>query len=548
MSDSLLTIERLDLSELKKLYVHSEGLLHANFLGSVLNDPNALALSIENQEWTYQEVLECALTWATTIKKHCRKPKRIGIFAYRSQASYIGVLASLLAGATFVPLNPQFPAERTKQMIESADMDVIIVGQEAVASFQELSMGLEVSIPVAFLPDATLNTKLPTIRTVIDQHHVQHGYDFSEMERTSDSIAYLLFTSGSTGNPKGVPVTHANVVHFLNVNQAKYQIHSEDRLSQTFDQTFDLSIFDLFMAWSNGAAVCSIKPIQLLSPLQFIEEKNITVWFSVPSLITLMRKQRLLTKGVFPRLRLSLFCGEPLHKSSVQAWREAAPNSIIENLYGPTELTIACSSYRWMDEESEAECINEIVPIGKMNDGLQHVILDEQSNPVKEGEVGELCVAGPQTFPGYWRNEELTNSRLVKVVADTGEERVYYRTGDQVMVLPSGNMGYIGRTDFQVKVNGYRIECGEIEGSIAKDPNVLSAVVLPWPIENGTAKGLRAFVVGNDLEPKAIIHSISAELPAYMIPNKIDVLDKMPLNSNGKVDRKQLYQRLEGRR
>lgn len=523
--------------------------VQSEFLKNAIDVPNHIALVVGQNEWTYKELFSTASRWANCIKENCDN-KRVGIFGYKSETSYIGVLASLLAGATFVPLNPNFPVSRTQTMIQEANLDAIIVGDECLDFFNIIMSDENIFIPLVLFPtcatEKKYNNSLSTYTKTQLERYPQLGRNEMEIQ-TKESIAYILFTSGSTGNPKGVPITHANVVHFLKINQEKYNITAEDRLTQTFDQTFDLSIFDLFMAWSNGATLCSMSPMQLISPHRFIEEKGITIWFSVPSIITLLRKQRILKEGTLSKLRLSLFCGEPLHKDAVESWRIAAPNSVIENLYGPTELTIACFSYLWEGNHSEKECVNNIVPIGKPYKGLEYKVVNDQLLPVKDGEIGELCVTGAQTFPGYLNNSQLSKEKLIHLSSKEEEEKIYYRTGDQVKVLPSGNLSYVGRVDHQAKVNGYRVECGEVEGVLMVEKNVLSAAVLPWPFENGVSKGLVAFVVGDDIVANDIIVRMREKLPSYMIPKKIYGLNKMPLNINGKIDRKQLYELLENK-
>ncbi|KPL57650.1 AMP-binding protein [Rossellomorea vietnamensis] len=528
-------------------YSSPNQLIHTNFLKMVEKFPNAIALMIGIQEWTYSDVKRISSKWASVVINNSeRQLKRIGILGYRSEVSYLGILTSLFTGAAFVPLNPNFPLERTSKMAELASLDAIIVGEESVDYFHQLAKLNDTIAPLVLFPNTSIDTGKFKMN-VLDQQDVHlSNYKLEEVECSEKSIAYLLFTSGSTGEPKGVAINHTNVVHYLEINQQKYQITPQDRLTQTFDQTFDLAIFDMFMAWSNGATVCAMQPIELLSPIRFIEEKKVTVWFSVPSLVTLLRKQKLLKEGALASLRLSLFCGEPLHKSTVDAWQVAAPNSVIENLYGPTELTISCSSYRWTKGTSENECLNQIVPIGKINSGLDFLIIDEKQQPVKEGEIGELCVSGPQNSPGYWCNYQLVESDTFKYTNAKGEEVSYYRTGDQVVMLPTGNIAYIGRLDKQVKIKGYRVDCGEIEGLISEQNGVLSVAVVPRLVKEGEVNGLVAYIVGENINSESIFQSLRVKLPSYMIPESIRIIEKMPLNVNGKIDRNKLQKITKG--
>lgn len=520
-------------------------LLHSGFLSNANHHPNAIALTIAEREWTYAEMEATARQWASAILEGLgHQPARVGVFAYRSEVSYVGVLASLLAGAAFVPLNRTFPLQRTRLMIEQAELDAILVDKGSLPQFLEIIKDLKRVPSCVLLPDSESDDDLVAVTKVLDNTYLKNVPVRNSLPMVSaDSTAYLLFTSGSTGIPKGVPISHSNVVHFIQVNQERYQFKPTDRFTQTFDQTFDLSVFDLFMAWNAGATVCSIQPIELLAPARFIREKQITVWFSVPSVATLLRKQGILHPNSFPSLRWSLFCGEALPKEIAELWQEAAPHSIVENLYGPTELTIACSVYRWNPSISPGECVNGIVPIGRPYPGLEAILLDEHLKADVQCTEGELCIAGPQTFSGYWRAPEQTLQKMIRI-----GEKLFYRTGDRVRRLPNGNLVYLGRMDQQIKVMGYRVELSEIEGVLNKQPGVVSSAAVGWPLEDEGAKGIEAFVVlekGADVTSTSILANVRSELPNYMIPRTIHFLEEMPLNVNGKIDRKELLKRLE---
>ena len=355
-----------------------------------------------------------------------------------------------------------------------------------------------------------------------------------------DRVAYLLFTSGSTGVPKGVPITNGNVRAYLTWARGRYSVGPADRCSQTFDQTFDLSVHDLFVAWDGGACVYALSPVELLAPAGFINRHQLTVWFSVPSIPAQMRKRGTLKPGSLPTLRWSLFCGEPLPQASAEAWQSAAPNSVVENLYGPTELTIACTVHRWDPTTSPAMCVNGMVAIGLPFPGLEAVLLDESLKPVPAGQAGELCVAGAQTSPGYWRDPAKTAERFVNF-----EGRRYYRTGDRAQMLNCREFVCLGRADYQIKVLGFRVELGEIEAVLQKNSGVVQAVAMGWPVSEGTAQGIVAFVSGASLDGEALKANARESLPDYMAPSKVYVMENMPLNANGKVDRGALKMRLE---
>jgi amino acid adenylation domain-containing protein len=520
----------------------------ADFLARAERNPDAVGLVVNARSYTYAEMADTAGRWAARLRAlRSRESMRIGIYAYRSATNYLGVLAAIFAGATFVPLNPTFPGARTGQMVQQADLDAILVDIESLPSLADALLALR-DAPPLLLTDARRHDApgaTPShCRIVLDRGDLHASPPASALPETNPAdMAYLLFTSGSTGAPKGVPVSNANLAAFLAFNRERYDFRADDRFSQTFDHTFDLSIFDMFMAWGAGAALCVPQQGELLAPLRFIADHAITVWFSVPSLAALMLRRNLLAPACMPTLRWSLFCGESLPRSIAEAWQRAAPDCTVENLYGPTELTIACAVHRWDPNISPLLCEHDNVPIGRVYAPLSAVVVDERLVPVADGGVGELCVAGPQTFPGYWRAERLTAERMLALPDAAGDIRQFYRTGDLVRRLPNGELVCLGRSDSQVKLNGYRIELTEIE-AVLRQSGCIDAVAVAWPTAV-RPKGIAAFVTGpaSLAEVKA---SLRGRLPRYMVPRRIELLDEIPLNVNGKADRKLLSQRAAG--
>jgi amino acid adenylation domain-containing protein len=359
------------------------------------------------------------------------------------------------------------------------------------------------------------------------------------------SIAYLLFTSGSTGQPKGVPISHSHVCAYVQYTCDRYAVNEDDRFSQEFDQTFDLSVHDMFVCWERGACLYCVPERAVMAPAKFIRDNALTMWFSVPSVVGALTKLRLLQPNSLPSLRFSLFCGEPLPSPYAQAWSEAASNSILENLYGPTEATIAISNYRWDGRQSQQECLNGIVPIGKVFQGQKARIVDENRQPLTPGAVGELCLSGSQVTTGYWNNPEKTRDQFIHMPG--AEDALWYRTGDLAKQDENGCLFYVGRIDHQVKIRGHRVELQEIEEVVRKACGSSQVVSVPWPVRNGSGDGVVAFVSGlESLDYGHIAAYCSGVLPEYMVPKKIYLIAEMPLNVNGKIDRQKLFQILEG--
>ena len=503
----------------------------------------APAVVVRGRTYSYGEVEETARRWARAIvEAGSQRPERVGLFAYRSAVAYTGTLAALFSGAGYVPLNPTFPPEKTASMIIAADLDAVIVDSSCLPHVANLS-GL--SKLTLLIPETDVSEIPGTSGRIISKIELERTTPLDHLPALApEDLAYLLFTSGSTGAPKGVPVTHGNAVYFMDLMSRRYAIRPQDRFSQTFDQTFDLSVFDLFMAWSNGASVYGMTPVELLSPTKFINQNGITVWFSVPSVPAQMCRRGTLLPDSLPTLRWSLFCGEPLTQRSAEMWQEAAPNSIVENLYGPTELTIACFVYRWNPQDSPGQCRNGIVPIGRPYEGLAATLVDEQLQIVAEGNVGELCVNGPQTTPGYWRAPSITSERYVNLPVSRQETRRFYRTGDLAAKLPEGEYVFLGRADNQIKVLGHRVELGEIEAALRAHPGVEHAVAFGWPASGSTADAVVAFVSGDIPDVGDLLLRAKASLPPYIVPRRIFTVARMPLNANGKIDRLVLKERL----
>jgi len=507
--------------------------------------PDAPALHVGDRTLNYGDLDARARTWAAAIVDALGRPaERVGVLGHRTEVAYVGALAALYAGAAFVPLNPTFPVERTRHMLAAADLDAVIVDDACLAQLAEL-VGEAPRPAVIVLPASDAGPALPGARRVITRGELVRQAALSALPSlAADDIAYLLFTSGSTGTPKGVPVSHGNAMAFLDVVAERYAIRPADRFSQTFDQTFDLSVFDLFLPWSAGASVYALRPIDLLAPARFVARHELTVWFSVPSVPALMRKKGFLRPDLMPSLRWSLFCGEPLPRETAEQWQAAAPSSVVENLYGPTELTIACFAYRW-SAASGAACHNGVVPIGRPFPGLTAAVIGDDDALASPGEPGELWVSGPQTVPGYWRNPATTSARFVIRPDLAHATKRFYRTGDRVQRTASGDYVYLGRVDNQVKVLGFRVELGDVEAALRKAPGVVEAVAVAWPVEpGGAAQGLVAFLTGAGVDPEVVLTIARAQLPDYMVPRELRIVGELPLNSNGKIDRRALLDSL----
>ncbi|MEU1478306.1 AMP-binding protein [Streptomyces sp. NPDC005760] len=498
--------------------------LYARFAAVVRRHPDETALEVDGQSYSYRRLDALAGAVADELVRTVgRVPGAVGLLAARHVSAYVGYLAAQRLGAVTVPLNPGFPAERTTWTVAAA-------GAEAVLA---QSPGAPVGVPVLELDDAALD------RLERSGREPRAG-----APGACASTAYLLFTSGSTGTPKGVPIAHRNVLAYLDHVIARYGLGPGCRLSQTFDLTFDLSVFDLFASWCSGATVVVPSRAELLAPVRFVAGRRITHWFSVPAVVSVAARLGRLPAGSMPELRWSLFCGEQLTLDQARGWQEAAPNSVVENLYGPTELTLSCAQYRLGPEPRDWPApANGTVPIGELYPGHEALVVDESGRPADEG---ELCVRGPQRFDGYLAAEDnvgrfvaFDGSRAaVREDADPPPADLWYRTGDLVRRTRWGLL-HLGRLDHQVKVQGYRVELGEIECAIRAWPGVRDAVVVPAHREDG-ATTLHAVFTGERTDGDLILKGLRERLPPHMLPRSVTHRSELPLNANGKVDRRAL--------
>ena len=529
--------------------------LESSFLTQANRHPERSAVIADGEWWTYARLHDRAAAVATTLAPAAGgRPQRVGVCMERGPEAYAAILASLLAGAAFVPVNPHHPADRIRQILDQADLCVVVADEVGMSALVE-ARGPDVDPAPVVAPTLTAGATaleragaagLTVFGADVLADILASETDASpwEMERRgdpTDEVAYLLFTSGSTGRPKGVPITHGNVGAFLDANADHHRLGPDDRCSQAFDLTFDLSVFDLFLAWRAGACLYPLRSGDLLDPVGFVNHHQLTLWFSVPSVASLAHQRRTLSAGAMPSLATSLFCGEALPVDVAGAWAEAAPASAVENLYGPTELTIACTRYRWHDHTPDEARLG-VVPLGHPFDGLEAVVVDDDSQIVSAGAEGELCVAGPQRFTGYWRAPELSARRSL----DRGGTS-YYRTGDRVVADAGGCFHYVGRTDQQVQVQGNRVELGEVEAALRSLDDVVDAVAFALPLGATTITHLGAAVSvadGSTWTPRALRRAAAESLPPAMRPKWVEVVDQFPLNVNGKIDRATIAARL----
>ena len=438
----------------------------------------------------------------------------VGILSNRRPETYPAVLAAFLAGVTFVPLNPSFPPERLATIARLAAVDLVLfdsANAELADTLGLTAQALEdadTTIARTAAPDwDALRTALPT---------------------DDGAIAYRLFTSGSTGEPKGVPIPVGALTHYVRHIRETVSIPQGKRFSQLFDLSFDLSMHDIFVCFASGGCLVPASDMNLLLPHAYAAKKRIEVWFSVP-MLAMTAARGLATAGKEPEHRIALaqFCGEPLPMDYVRGFRALMqPGAPVWNLYGPTEATIAFTAQR-MDDSEESNAIATLgEPFGA--NALALLADDGSIGPLREGARGELLLGGPQVFGGY------APARHDPFVAGEDGAR-WYRSGDSV-AMQDGKLHHRGRIDSQVKLRGHRIELAEIESAFRNRMGCEAAAAIVHG-EADAAEIRVAYEAGADIEDLA---PVAAALPGYMVPARTLRLDALPLNANGKVDRRRL--------
>ncbi|MFF3941720.1 AMP-binding protein [Streptomyces phaeofaciens] len=481
--------------------------LYELFARTAARQPNSCAVELPDLSLTYRRLWLAAEALAERIRETQGTVARIGLLAVRSPVAYAGYLAALRLGATVVPLHPGFPGTRNRRICELSGVGVVVAETAVGGSGLSWAEGL----PLLTLTDDDVLSAVP-------------GGRLSPYEADPDRTAYVLFTSGTTGRPKGIPVKHRHVLPFLAHKTARHEVGPDCRMSHTFDLTFDASVADLFVTWGGGATLVVPRPSELFSPVDYVTHRRLTHWFSVPSAVSVGAQLGRLPASGGTTLRHSVFGGEQLTYGQAAAWRAVAPGSVIHNIYGPTELAVACTEFRLPPNPRDwPRTSNGTVPIGRVHEGLEHLIAD-----------GELCVRGPQRFDGYLDGADNAGRFLGHTGPGRPGPECFYRTGDRVR-LEDGQLVHLGRLDDQVKVRGFRVEPGEVEATLRRLPGVSQAVVVP--VSRAGVTDLVACYTGRPVPRRELVGVLRATLPVHLVPRRFLHLDAVPLNSNGKTDR-----------
>lgn len=508
-----------------------------------VSQPDAIAVAGPRKSLTYQQLAEQASTLALSLSASRRnlgqlheKPFRVGILASRSEAACVAVLAACWAGATYVPIGTRQPSARLRAMLEQCHFAAIITDD---AGIKMLSPQVRAACPAVVLHAGRRDCVPEDHADVNAIEDLPQAGIMQPAAMAESDIAYIIFTSGTTGVPKGVMVSTRAFRHYLTTIGDYLRLRPDDRVIETCELSFDFSMHNMFSTWEAGAALHILPATMVMNAVRFVRDARITVWNSVPSLAAMLKQVKALKPASLSSLRVTVFGGEQLTATTVEAWREAAPNSRIINLYGPTEATVFCVA-QTVEAPFPLVPGRDVIAIGQPLAGNSALVVDNDGNALPPGVPGELAITGIQLADGYLGALQLTNERF-----PTWDNKRCYRTGDLAVFGDDGLLYCLGRLDHQVKVRGHRVELEEIDTHLRLVSGSELVGSIAWPIREGMASGIVSFVVTPLLDPDALLDALQSRLPSYMLPDRIIILEQLPRNASGKVDRQALRRMLE---
>jgi amino acid adenylation domain-containing protein len=501
--------------------------------------PGAAALVDGSRTLTYAELEAAANRLAGTLRAHGVGPgDRVGVHLAKSADAVTALYGVMKAGAAYVPFDAKAPPARLGYIAADCGITTLVSAPALAATWAGLAAEgaplQAILTPGGEPPDGTA----PVGAHVVGAAEVAAAPDAPAAVTVDlDDLAYILYTSGSTGRPKGVMLSHRNATAFVDWGVREIGVTGEDRLSSHAPFHFDLSVFDLYAASTAGACVVLVPAATSVFPPQvarFIREQAITVWYSVPSVLTLLVERGGVTDGDFEQLRTIIFAGEIFPVKLLRRLMARLAHVRFANWYGPTETNV-CTAY-WVPGPPAEDALD--IPIGAPIDGVEGFVVDEAGAALPDGETGELLVRGPTVMRGYWGDAERTDRSLVADPRPGVAPGVAYRTGDLVRLDADGNYRFFGRRDHQIKSRGHRIELGDIEAALLAHADVRECVVVPVPDEHVT--NLIRACVAADVDEAELRRHCLAVLPRYMVPDQFEFHDALPRTSTDKLDRQAL--------
>jgi D-alanine--poly(phosphoribitol) ligase subunit 1 len=457
------------------------------------------------------------------LERGLRRGDVVGIFHDKSPGAFASVLACLKIGLIYTNLDPDRPWERLRKIVQTCEPKTIING------FLETPHAADLRRQQS----TVIHLRHPATAAELQQH------DSAEFPGVGDITgahpAYIMFTSGSTGTPKGAVMSHANVLNFVAWAQDRFQLIPDDILSNANPMYFDNSVFDFYASIFSGASMVPISSLEVRDPRQLVGILNsmrCTIWFSVPSLLVFLLTTRALSASDFAHVRKIIFGGEGFPKAKLkQLYDLFGGRADLENVYGPTECTCICSAHTIVPFDFAD--MQALAPLGFLAPNFDYEILVMS----EATDVGELFLRGPNVGLGYYNDPERTASAFMQNPTHGRFRDIGYRTGDLVRRDANGQLHFIGRTDFQIKHMGYRIELEEIEAALNSVPEVKECAVIYRKMGDGLGEIIGFAALARPKAPEELIRDVAGIIPPYMVPKRVTVLESLPKNANGKVDR-----------
>jgi len=519
-----------------------ERLLHELLTNSCNSYPHKTALRFKDGTLSYQDLDRESNHIASLLRDNgVVTGDRVGIYMDKSLDAIISIFGVLKTGCCYVPLDPLAPRARLSKIADDCCLEYLITSFSKLHLVRELAVQTK-ALKHTIVLDAYQQEALPDIPGV-QMHfrdervkHQPHQIKV-DIQPAATDLAYILYTSGSTGQPKGVMISHRAAYAFVDWSLQAFEICNDDIFSSHAPLHFDLSIFDIFVSIAAGATLCLIPQGWSSFPttiVNFIRQNKISIWYSVPSALVQLVMHGKLDQQELPDLKRILFAGEVFPSKYLRQLMALLPTVDYFNLYGPTETNVI--TYYCVQKLPD---LDMDIPIGSLCNGVKAYIVSESGSLVTRGEIGELHVESPTLMDGYWRDEQKTEDVLLKNPCHS-EQGLVYKTGDLVHWNKEGLLVYHGRCDSMIKSRGYRIELGEIETVLLAHEKIKEVVVTAIPSEEfGTI--IKAFLVTKfdvDLNETAIRRFCAETLPAYMVPESIHIVQALPRTSTGKIDRK----------
>lgn len=502
--------------------------------------PEKAAFRFQKDTITYESLNGYAKKLASVLfEEGVKKGDRVGILLKPSLETAVAVYGIMNAGAAYVPLDPEAPAARLAFLLKDCGIKRIVSNPYETGSIENL-------LKEKVKPETIIGAgkDLPSVRTISWQEVLQMPEKEPSVRMLEDDLAYVMYTSGTTGVPKGIMHTHRSGLNYAKLSKRLYGVSPADILGNHSSLHFDISTFGYFTMPLAGGTTVIIPEAYKRFPAslsQLAENESLTIWYSVPLALTQMLDLGVLDKRNLESLRWVLFGGEPFPVKYLQELMKFLPNAEFSNVYGPAEVN-QCTFYNFSNlPENETT-----IPLGRAWDNTEIIILDEhEEREVSKGETGELLVRTATMMKGYWQQPGLTEKALYKRERIPGCEEVFYRTGDLVREDENGDLVFAGRKDRQIKMRGYRIELNEIESILTSHEKISEAAVYTFR-DKSNELTLAASVVlknGSEVNPSDLREHMEKYLPRYVVLNKIKISENLPRTPAGKVDHKELETR-----